>query len=86
VVVFAGVLSNVGSEIGYELMVPMAARIFQAAGRHPLLGLSAAFAGVSCGYSANLLLGTVDPLLSGLTQEAARLIQADITISRACNY
>ena len=86
VVVFAGVLSNVGSEIGYVLLVPMAARIFQAAGRHPVLGLSAAFAGVSGGYSANLLLGTVDPLLSGLTQEAARLIEADVTISPACNY
>ena len=86
VVVFAGVMSNVGSEIGYVLLVPLAARMFMAAGRHPLLGLSAAFAGVSGGYSANLLLGTVDPLLSGLTQEAARLTDAEAVVSPACNY
>jgi aminobenzoyl-glutamate transport protein len=41
---------------------------------HPLAGMAAAFAGVSGGYSANLLIGTVDPLLAGITQEAAQLI------------
>ena len=74
VVVFAGVLSNTASEVGYVLLVPLAAVIFLAAGRHPLAGLAAAFAGVSGGYSANLLLGTVDPLLAGLSQEAAHII------------
>ena len=86
VVVFAGVMSNVGSEIGYVLLVPLAALIFKGAGRNPVLGLSAAFAGVSGGYSANLLLGTVDPLLAGLTQEAARLTEPEAAISPACNY
>ncbi|MFM1873835.1 MAG: hypothetical protein RL398_3257 [Planctomycetota bacterium] len=86
VVVFAGVLSNTASEVGYVLLVPMAAMIFQAAGRHPLAGLAAAFAGVSGGYSANLLLGTIDPLLAGLTQEAARLVQPDAVVNPACNY
>jgi aminobenzoyl-glutamate transport protein len=86
VVVFAGVLSNTASEVGYVLLVPMAALIFQAAGRHPIAGLAAAFAGVSGGYSANLLLGTIDPLLSGLTEEAARIIEPDATVNPACNY
>lgn len=86
VVVFAGVFSNVGSEIGYVLLVPLAALIFQAAGRHPIAGLAAAFAGVSGGYSANLLLGTVDPLLSGFTEPAARIIDESISVTPACNY
>lgn len=86
VIVFAGVMSNVGAEIGYVLLVPLAAIIFQAAGRHPIAGMAAAFAGVSGGYSANLLLGTVDPLLSGLTQEAARLVDPDARVNPACNY
>ncbi len=86
VVVFAGVISNTASEVGYVLLIPMAAMIFQAAGRHPIAGLAAAFAGVSGGYSANLLLGTIDPLLSGLTQEAARLVDPAIEVSPACNY
>ena len=86
VVVFAGVMSNVGSEIGYVLLVPLAALIFAAAGRHPIAGLAAAFAGVSGGYSANLLLGTIDPLLAGLSQEAARIIDPTVRVSPACNY
>jgi aminobenzoyl-glutamate transport protein len=86
VIVFAGVMSNTASEVGYVLLVPLAAVIFLAAGRHPLAGLAAAFAGVSGGYSANLLLGTIDPLLAGLSQEAARIIDPAYSVNPACNY
>ena len=84
--VFAGVMSNVASEAGYVLLVPLAAIVFQVVGRHPVAGMAAAFAGVSGGYSANLLLGTVDPLLAGLTQEAARIVDPAYAVSPACNY
>ncbi len=86
VVVFAGVLSNAASEIGYVLLVPLAATIFAAAGRHPIAGLAAGFAGVSGGYSANVLLGTVDPLLAGLSQEAAQIVEPGRLVNPACNY
>ncbi len=86
VIVFAGVISNTASEVGYVLLVPLAAMIFQAAGRHPLAGLAAAFAGVSGGYSANLFLGTIDPLLAGLSQEAANIIDENYEVNAACNY
>ena len=86
VVVFAGVLSNTASEMGYVVLVPLAAAIFHALGRHPLAGLAAAFAGVSGGYSANLLIGTVDPLLAGITQEAARLIDPAYEVHAAVNW
>lgn len=86
VIVFAGVMSNAASEVGYVLLVPLAAIIFLASGRHPLAGLAAAFAGVSGGYSANLLLGTVDPLLAGLSQEAARIVNPEYVVNPACNY
>ncbi len=84
--VFAGVLSNMASEIGYVLVVPLGAIIFLGANRHPVAGLAAAFAGVSGGYSANLLLGTIDPLLAGITQEAARLVDPAYEVNPACNY
>ena len=58
VVVFAGVLSNTASDIGYVLLVPLAAVIFLAAGRNPLAGLAAAFSGVLVGYRFNIFLGT----------------------------
>jgi aminobenzoyl-glutamate transport protein len=86
VIVFAGILSNTASEIGYVLLVPVSASIFLAAGRHPIAGLAAAFAGVSGGYSANLLLGTIDPLLAGLSEEAARIVDPDYTVNPAANY
>ena len=86
VVVLAGILSNAASEVGYVLLIPLAAVIFLAAGRHPLAGLAAAFAGVSGGYSANLVLGTIDPLLAGLTQEAAHIVDPAYTVSPAANY
>lgn len=86
VIVFSGILSNTASEIGYVLLVPLSAIIFLAVGRHPIAGLAAAFAGVSGGYSANLLLGTIDPLLAGLTQEAAQIINPTYEVNPAANY
>jgi aminobenzoyl-glutamate transport protein len=84
-IVFAGVVSNVASEMGYVVLIPLAGVVFHALGRHPLAGMAAAFAGVSGGYSANLLIGTVDPLLSGITEEAARLIDPGYTVHPAVN-
>lgn len=86
VIVFAGILSNTASEVGYVLLVPLAAIIFLAVGRNPIAGFAAAFAGVSGGYSANLLLGTIDPLLAGLSEEAARIIDHTYIVNPACNY
>lgn len=85
-VVFAGVMSNMGGEVGYVLLIPLAAIMFQAVGRHPIAGLAAAFAGVSGGYSANLLLGTVDPLLAGLSEEAARIVNPAYVVNPSANY
>jgi aminobenzoyl-glutamate transport protein len=86
VVVFGGVMSNMASDVGYVLLVPLGAIIFMSVGRHPIAGLAAAFAGVSGGFSANLMLGTIDPLLAGISQEAARIIDPQYTITPACNY
>lgn len=86
IVVFCGVLSNAASEVGYVLLVPLAGLIFLASGRHPVIGVAAAFAGVSGGYSANLVLGTIDPLLAGLTQEAARIVDPSYVVSPMANY
>jgi len=74
VIVFAGIMSNIASDAGYIVLVPLGAVIFLAMGRHPLAGMAAAFAGVSGGFSANLLVGTLDPLLGGISTEAVQLI------------
>jgi aminobenzoyl-glutamate transport protein len=86
VVVFAGVMSNMASDIGYVVLIPLAALMFLAVGRHPLAGLAAAFAGVSGGFSANLVLAPTDALLAGLTQEAARILDPAYIVTPAANY
>ena len=85
-IVFAVVVSNTASEVGYVVLIPLAGAIYYALGRHPLAGMAAAFAGVSGGYSANLLICTIYPLLAGITQEAARLIDPDYVVLATANW
>ncbi len=86
VVVFAGIMSNVASDAGYVILIPLGAMIFMSMGRHPLTGLAAAFAGVSAGFSANLLIGTIDPLLSGISTSAAQIIDPNYVVNPTSNY
>ena len=85
-VVFLGVVSNIASDAGYVILIPLGAMIFRAYGRHPMAGFAAAFAGVSGGYSANLLIGSLDPLLSGISQAAASDINPNYEVSVMGNY
>lgn len=84
--VFLGVISNVATDIGYVVLIPIGAVIFMAYGRHPMAGLAAAFAGVSGGFSANLLIGTLDPMLAGISSEAARIIDPTYTVEATANW
>jgi aminobenzoyl-glutamate transport protein len=74
VIVLAGILSNIASDLGYVLIIPLGAIIFHSLGRHPIAGMAAAFAGVSGGFIANLFIGTIDPLLAGLSTESAHIL------------
>lgn len=85
-VVSAGVLSSLAADSGYVVLIPLAGIIFYSVGRHPLLGIAAAFAGVSGGYSANLLIGPLEPLLAGISTEAAHLIVENYEVNAAGNY
>ena len=86
VLVFAGILSNMASDVGYVVLIPLAGVIFASIGRNPIVGMAAAFAGVSGGFSANLFLGTIDPLLAGLTEEGARIMNPSYVVNPAANY
>lgn len=85
-IVFTGILSNMASDLGYILIIPIAGVIFHSLGRHPIAGMAAAFAGVSGGFSANLFIGTIDPLLAGLSTEAAGIIDPDYYVMPTANY
>ena len=73
-VALVGMLGNLAADAAYVVLIPLAGVIFHAAGRHPVAGIAAAFAGVSGGFSANLLPGQLDALLFGITEAAAETI------------
>lgn len=85
-VVFVGIVSNIASDAGYVVVIPLGAMIFLTAGKHPIAGLAAAFAGVSGGFSANLIFGPTDALLSGLTNEALRAANIAATVDVTGNW
>ncbi|MBI4622484.1 MAG: AbgT family transporter [Verrucomicrobia bacterium] len=85
-VVFAGILANIASDVSYLIMPPLGAAVFAAAGRAPLAGFCAALAGTGAGYTANLLIAGTDVLSAGITTQAAQIIQPQLVVSPLCNW
>jgi aminobenzoyl-glutamate transport protein len=85
-VIAVGILSHVAVDAGYVLVIPLGAVIYMAAGRHPLAGIAAAFAGVSGGFSATFVPSSLDPLLQGITQAAAQVIDPSTVLNPLNNY
>jgi aminobenzoyl-glutamate transport protein len=86
VVIGVGIVSHVAVDAGYVLVIPLGGLIFHAAGRHPLAGIAAAFAGVSGGFSANFVPSSLDPLLAGITQAAAQLLDPAVSVNPLNNW
>jgi len=84
--VFLGVQSSMGADAGYVVLPPIAALLFKSVGRSPLAGVAAVFSGIGAGFSANLLITSLDPLLSALTQTGARVIAPDYEVNAASNW
>lgn len=85
-VVFVAIISHTAVDAGYVLVIPLGGVIFYTAGRHPLAGIAAAFAGVSGGFSANFIPSSLDPLLAGLTQSGAQIINASRIVNPLSNW
>ncbi len=83
--VLAAIVSHTAADAGYVLVIPLGGVIFYAAGRHPLAGIAAAFAGVSGGFSANFIPSGIDPLLQGFTQSAAQIIDPERLVNPLSN-
>lgn len=86
VVFFVAVMSSMAMDAGYVVLPPLAAALYLAVGRSPLVGIAVSFAGVSAGFSANLLLTALDPLLAGFTQAAAQLADERYVVSATANW
>lgn len=84
--ILVAIVSHTAADAGYVLVIPLGGVIFYAAGRHPLAGIAAAFAGVSGGFSANFVPSSLDPLLAGFTQSAAQIIAPERLVNPLSNW
>ncbi len=85
-IILVGIVSHTAADAGYVLVIPLGGIIFHAAGRHPLAGIAAAFAGVSGGFSANFIPSAIDPMLQGISQSAAQIIEPGVALNPLNNF
>ena len=84
--ILVAIVSHTAADAGYVLVIPLGGVLFYAAGRHPIAGIAAAFAGVSGGFSANFIPSGIDPLLQGITQAAAGVVDPTVQVNPLCNW
>ena len=85
IIIFIATISSIINEVGYVILIPLAALIFLANGRNPLLGITAAFCGVAFGYGVTLFAGSMEINLLEYTQEAAYLVDPTFHVSLLSN-
>lgn len=85
-VAFVAMMGNLAADAAYVVLIPLAGVLYYAAGRHPVAGIAASFAGVSGGFSANLVPGQLDALLFGITEAAVETVDPGWTVNIAGNW
>ena len=85
-VALIGMIGNLAADAAYVVLIPLAGVVFAAANRHPIAGIAAAFAGVSGGFSANLIPGQLEPLLFGITEAAAESLDPSWNANMVGNW
>ena len=86
IIILAGMLSHIGPDTGYVIIIPIAAYMFYAVGKHPLAGIAASFAGIAGAFAANYTPSAIDPVIQGFTQSAAQIIAPSYQVNILCNY
>src|ERR687898_2398606 len=84
--ILVAIVSHTAADAGYVLVIPLGGVIFYTAGRHPLAGIAAAFAGVSGGFSANFVPSALDPMLQGISQAGAQILDPAVVLNPLNNY
>lgn len=85
-IVFVSVNSSLIADAGLIVLPPLAGLTYRAIGKNPLAGVITSFAAINGGFSANLLITALDPLLSGLTHQAAQTIDSSYDVYPTANY
>lgn len=82
---FVGIIANAAGDAGFIVLPPLAAIVYISVGRHPFVGIFAAFAGCAAGFAANIMVSMSDILLYGFTIPAAQTINPDYSATPAMN-
>src|SRR5262249_6703458 len=85
-IVTLGVLSSIASDAGYLVLIPLGAAPCHSLGRHPLVGLAAAFAGVAAAFGVNFLVKPIDGILAEITNDAAHIVDPSKSIELTANF
>lgn len=86
-VILLGILSNIVGDIGYIILLPIAAIMFRSVHLHPMAGIITAYVSVACGYGANIFLSVLDSLLAIDTNKAISLVNPNsMGVGPMCNY
>lgn len=78
--------SHHAADAAYVVLIPLSAIIYAEAGRHPLLGIAVAYAGISGAFAGNVVPGQFDVLLLGITQAAAQMLVPDAALNPLGNW
>ena len=84
-VVLVATISSLINEVGYVVIIPLAAYIYKAKKRNPMIGVCAAFAGCAFGYGTSIFVGSLETQLIPYTTMAARMIDVNYHISLLSN-
>lgn len=86
VIILTGLVGNLAADAAFIILPPIAAMIFMSLGRNPLTGLIITYAAVAGGFSANLLISSLDVLLLGITESAAQIVDPSYKGRATMNY
>ncbi len=81
VIVLLGIIFSMFYEVGYVILIPLAAIMFMNLGRHPSAGICAAYSGITFGYGANFIINRLDSILLAYSNKAAMVLDSSYKIN-----
>lgn len=81
IIVLLSILSTFIGDIGFVLMIPIAAIIFLSNNRNPIIGIIASFVAMTTGYGINLFVTQMDYNLFNITSLSSKLMDQTYSVN-----
>jgi len=78
--ILISVLLSIAGDIGYVVMIPIAALLFSYGRRNPILGIVAVYAGLTCGSAISIFMTSIDSEMLRFTLANAQSIDPNYTL------